>query len=450
MSEREGGAAASGKRPLDASMIEDGQGEGTAAKRPRIADSAPECTHELVLPPNTAAAPEATSLPIPDTFDAHSFPFELDPFQKKALAAIERGESVLVSAHTSAGKTVVAQYAIAVSMRHGQRVVYTSPIKALSNQKYRELSASFGGDVGLMTVLASAAAPAPLSPAPPSPRTVVSSLLARAPLALARRRALAMQGDVNVNVDASCLVMTTEILRNMLYRGHELIREVQWVIFDEVHYMRDKERGVIWEECIILLPKAVRFVFLSATVPNGREFAAWVAATHEAPCHLVSTPHRPTPLQHWAYPLGGDGLHLLVDENGSFRDGGYEAAMASLRHANDAPAAGRVGVRGSPDLVRLLRLLIQRELTPAIVFSFSRKECEGAAMSAKRVESLPAEQREAVRQVFDAAIATLSADDQEIRQVRADGAMRMHTTPVEEPRGRWMGPGEHDVGRSAC
>ena len=159
-----------------------------------------------------------------------------------ALAAIELNESVMVSAHTSAGKTVVAQYAIAISLNKGQRVVYTSPIKALSNQKYRELSAAFGNEnVGLMT------------------------------------------GDVNVNVDASCLVMTTEILRNMLYKGHELVREVQWVIFDEVHYMRDKERGVIWEECIILLPSAVRFVFLSATVPNGREFAAWVAQTHQAP-----------------------------------------------------------------------------------------------------------------------------------------------------------------------
>ena len=140
--------------------------------------------------------------------------------------------------------------------------------------RYRELHSQFGGDVGLMT------------------------------------------GDCNVNVDASCLVMTTEILRSMLYKGHELVREVQWVIFDEVHYMRDQERGVIWEECIILLPSAARFVFLSATVPNGAEFASWVAATHGVPCHVVCTPHRPTPLQHWVYPLGGDGVHLLLDQHG--------------------------------------------------------------------------------------------------------------------------------------
>ena len=138
----------------------------------------------------------------------------------------------------------------------GQRVIYTTPLKALSNQKFRDLGEAFEGSaasIGLMT------------------------------------------GDVTVNPDATCLVMTTEILRSMLYRGSEVMREVKWVIFDEVHYMRDKERGVIWEECIILLPHAVRFVFLSATIPNAAEFAGWIAATHGRPCHIVSTPHRPTP-----------------------------------------------------------------------------------------------------------------------------------------------------------
>lgn len=114
-----------------------------------------------------------------------------------------------MAAHTSAGKTVTAEYAIAQSLKHGQRVVYTSPIKALSNQKYRDLTEEFT-DVGLMT------------------------------------------GDITINPSATCLVMTTEILRSMLYRGSEVMREVAWVIYDEVHYMRDKERGVVWEESIIL------------------------------------------------------------------------------------------------------------------------------------------------------------------------------------------------------
>ena len=227
-----------------------------------------------------------------------------------------------------------------------------------------------------------------------------------------------MTGDVNVNVEASCLVMTTEILRNMLYRGHELVREVQWVIFDEVHYMRDKERGVIWEECIILLPKAVRFVFLSATVPNGAQFAAWVAATHGEPCHLITTPHRPTPLEHWVYPLGGGGLHMLVDDKGNFQDAAYDAACAALAAADARAAAAQMGSRSSHELVRLLRQLVGMGSTPAIVFSFSRKECEGAAICAKAVDTLPEEKREAVRLVFNAAIATLSSEDQAISQVR--------------------------------
>jgi ATP-dependent RNA helicase DOB1 len=156
----------------------------------------------------------------------------LDPFQREAIGYIDNNESVLVAAHTSAGKTAVAEYAIAKSLRDRQRVIYTSPIKALSNQKFRDLQEEFG-DVGLMT------------------------------------------GDMTINPNATCLIMTTEILRSMLYRGSEVVREIAWVIYDEVHYMRDKERGVVWEESIILLPHKVRFVFLSATIPNALAFVDW-------------------------------------------------------------------------------------------------------------------------------------------------------------------------------
>lgn len=208
---------------------------------------------------------------------------------KVSIACLERNHSVLVSAHTSAGKTVVAEYAIAMALRDSQRVIYTSPIKALSNQKYRELYEEFQ-DVGLMT------------------------------------------GDITINPSASCLVMTTEILRSMLYRGSgtlfssflsptylsnvnsEVLREIGWVIFDEIHYMRDKERGVVWEETIILLPDTIKFVFLSATIPNAREFASWIAKIHNQPCHVVYTDYRPVPLQHYIFPAEGTGLHLVVDE----------------------------------------------------------------------------------------------------------------------------------------
>ena len=158
---------------------------------------------------------------------AKEYPFKIDPFQQTSINCLEAGHSVLVAAHTSAGKTVVAQYAFAMALRDKCRVIYTSPLKALSNQKYRELFEEFQ-DVGLMT------------------------------------------GDVTINPNASCLVMTTEILRSMLYRGSEVVRQVQLIVYDEIHYLRDKERGVVWEESIVLAPKQCRFAFLSATIPNAK------------------------------------------------------------------------------------------------------------------------------------------------------------------------------------
>jgi ATP-dependent RNA helicase DOB1 len=147
---------------------------------------------------------------VPPSEPAKTYNFALDPFQQQSINFIDKEESVLVATHTSAGKTAVAEYAIAKSLKANQRVIYTSPIKALSNQKFRDLQEEFG-NVGLMT------------------------------------------GDITINPEATALVMTTEILRSMLYRGSEIMREVAWVIYDEVHYMRDSERGVVWEESIILL-----------------------------------------------------------------------------------------------------------------------------------------------------------------------------------------------------
>ena len=181
----------------------------------------------------------------------------------------------------------------------------------------------------------------------------------------------------------------------------------------------------------------MRFVFLSATVPNGAQFAAWVAATHGAPCHLISTTHRPTPLEHWVYPVGGGGLHMLVDDKGTFQDAAYDAACAALAAADARAAAAQMGSRSSHELVRLLRQLVGMGSTPAIVFSFSRKECEGAAICAKAVDTLPEEKREAVRLVFNAAIATLSSEDQAISQVgRALSCMH---TRCPQPRSPSVG-----------
>jgi ATP-dependent RNA helicase DOB1 len=237
------------------------------------------CTHEIAFPSGTdaeegyAAQKAEFAKPVPR---AKEYPFQLDSFQEIATKCVDINQSVLVSAHTSAGKTAVAEYAIALSLKQKQRVVYTCPIKALSNQKYRDLHEEFQ-DVGLMT------------------------------------------GDVTINPSASCIVMTTEILRSMLYRGASEVREIAWVIYDEVHYMRDKERGVVWEESIVMLPSKVRFVFLSATIPNATEFAAWVAKVHQSPTNVVYTDYRPTPLQHYMFPENGEGLYLVVNERGEFR-----------------------------------------------------------------------------------------------------------------------------------
>jgi ATP-dependent RNA helicase DOB1 len=251
--------------------------------------------HQVAIPPS------ANYIPIQQHIAAEParvYPFSLDPFQQTAIYAIQRNESVLVSAHTSAGKTVVAEYAIATGLNKKQRVIYTSPIKALSNQKYRDLLSEFG-DVGLMT------------------------------------------GDVTINPDATCLVMTTEILRSMLYRGSEVMREVAWVIFDEIHYMRDKVRGVVWEETLILLPKQVRYVFLSATIPNAMQFAEWICELKDQVCHVVYTDYRPTPLQHYLFPDGGDGIHLVVDEKSIFRQDNFQKAIASLETTGDGHSIKR-------------------------------------------------------------------------------------------------------------
>jgi len=316
---------------------------------------------------------------------AKVYPFKLDPFQQEAVDHIERGESVLVAAHTSAGKTAVAEYAIAKSLKNGQRVIYTSPIKALSNQKYRDLLEEFG-DVGLMT------------------------------------------GDMTLNPNATCLIMTTEILRSMLYRGSEIMREVAWVIYDEVHYMRDKERGVVWEESIILLPHKVRFVFLSATIPNAEDFVSWVRKIHHQPCHVVYTEYRPVPLQHYVFPAGTEGLHLVVDEKGKFRDDNFQRAMSLLQSGAPQPGSeGGDGKGGKPkkqtksmnsDLVKIIKLIMERQLDPCIIFSFSKKDCEAYALQMARLEFNNEEEKALVESVFVNAMDSLSEDDKALPAVQ--------------------------------
>ncbi|KAJ5080720.1 exosome RNA helicase mtr4 [Anaeramoeba ignava] len=335
------------------------------------------CLHEVSLPEGyDIKGNEDIFNPIYPQEPARNYPFKLDPFQKTGIACLNRGDSVIVSAHTSAGKTVVAEYAIAQALKNNARVIYTSPIKALSNQKYRELSDEFK-DAGLMT------------------------------------------GDVTINPNSSCIVMTTEILRNMLYRGSEILREVQCVIFDEIHYMKDIERGVVWEETIILLPDTIRFVFLSATIPNAKEFSDWIAKIHSQPCHVVYSDVRPIPLQHYVFPAGGNGLYLVVDEQGNFREKNFQKAMSVISNApnqyNDRRPQNQ---KYKSDIYKIINLILERKFEPVIVFSFSRKECEIKALKLAKMDLNDENEKTLVDEIFTNAIDSLSDEDKKIPAVQ--------------------------------
>jgi ATP-dependent RNA helicase DOB1 len=346
--------------------------------------------HQVALPPDLDYEYVPLSEHKAPEDPARTYPFKLDPFQSLSVASIQRDESVLVSAHTSAGKTVVAEYAIAQCLKRNQRVIYTSPIKALSNQKYRDFQAEFG-DVGLMT------------------------------------------GDVTINPTASCLVMTTEILRSMLYRGSEIMREVAWVVFDEIHYMRDKIRGVVWEETIILLPDKVRYVFLSATIPNAFQFAEWIAKIHRQACHVVYTDFRPTPLQNYFFPAGGKGILLVVDEKGVFKEKNFNLAMQMIEEnkgADPADWAAKQKGRGKDkrtnkgnatdeksDIQKIIRMIMKKNFHPVIVFNFSKRECEALALKTSSMSFNPPDQKAMVDKVFENALQSLSEEDRKLPQI---------------------------------
>ena len=186
--------------------------------------------------------------------------FKLDDFQAKAFEAVDKGESLIVAAPTGCGKTLLAEYAVDVSMALNKRVVYTAPIKALSNQKYRDFRARFSDEmVGIQT------------------------------------------GDVTINPDARLLIMTTEIFRNLILENSGRLADIYYCIFDEIHYLDDPERGTVWEESIILAPLEIRFMCLSATVPNIRELAGWMGAVRQTEITVIEENHRPVPLKHFFY-----------------------------------------------------------------------------------------------------------------------------------------------------
>ncbi|KAL4093968.1 hypothetical protein PRIC1_011397 [Phytophthora ramorum] len=325
---------------------------------------------------------------------AMKYEFELDVFQKECVIHLERHECVFVAAHTSAGKTVVAEYAIAMSQKHMTRTIYTSPIKALSNQKYRDFRTKFGPDnVGLIT------------------------------------------GDVSINPDASCLVMTTEILRSMLYRGADIIRDIEWVIFDEIHYINDSERGVVWEEVIIMLPEHIGMVFLSATTPNHLEFSDWIGRTKKQKIHVISTYKRPVPLQHFLY--AGKELFKLYDATTGYLPNAHGAAKAKLSPVSDKSKAGGRGGRavarggGSSanarsirtsggdqgEWTKLINTLKDKSLLPVVVFAFSKRLCEESASKLAKLDLSTPSERSEIHLFLETSVQRLQGSDRELPQV---------------------------------
>ena len=298
---------------------------------------------------------------------AMDFTFPLDPFQQHAVAAISRDENVLVTAKTGSGKTLVGEYQIAHSLKKGGRVFYTTPIKSLSNQKFHDLKGMFPS-VGIMT------------------------------------------GDLKFCPDAEVVIMTTEILRNLLFKKDSSTKELgpmadltidglDAVVFDECHYINDRDRGAVWEETMILLPREVNLVLLSATIDAPEVFAGWLGELKRKPIHLISTQYRIVPLLHAVYQK--DELVPIMDNREKFYGEAYKAwirwqeqdAKAGDKH-KEKVAERKAGGYEAPTVSRgdsikaykhqmneLIARLHEKTLLPALFFVFSRKGCERYADS---------------------------------------------------------------------
>ncbi|HEX6873631.1 MAG TPA: DEAD/DEAH box helicase [Micromonosporaceae bacterium] len=322
-------------------------------------------------------AERSALLPALTDFEAE-LAFDLDPFQREACEALEQGSGVLVCAPTGAGKTVVGEFAVHLALAQQRKCFYTTPIKALSNQKYNDLVERHGlAKVGLLT------------------------------------------GDNAINGDAPVVVMTTEVLRNMLYAGSPALRDLGYVVMDEVHYLADRLRGPVWEEVIIHLPASVTLVSLSATVSNAEEFADWLV-TVRGETRAVVSEHRPVPL--WQHMLVGKRMFDLFHDATAAQM--HEVHPELLRHTRDlarrleldGPGRGRGG-RGRrnlgpyrPDVVERL----EREgLLPAILFIFSRAGCDAAVQQCLHagLRLTDPEERAEIRHLVETRTADIPSED---------------------------------------
>jgi superfamily II RNA helicase len=313
--------------------------------------------------------PNDPSLP-PDPRDpnevTHWRGYTLSPFQRAAVSAIRADQDVLISAPTGSGKTLVAEYAIEACIAAGKRAIYTAPIKALSNQKFRDFRGQRGFDVGIMT------------------------------------------GDVTLRPAAPLLIMTTEIFRNSLFERGEELQDLGWIVFDEIHYMDDLERGTVWEESLIFLPPTVRLAALSATVSNLGQFCEWIEQVRGRPIVRVESKERPVPLAHYLHfpgvgPKRADKVKQLP-------------AQPRVERSRDGRRGGGRGPgQGRTSAADLLDRLEQHDELPALFFCFSRREVEGRARENARRRLLDAPQREKIERLFD--------EISDRFEIRSDGAL---------------------------
>ncbi|MFI3300833.1 MAG: DEAD/DEAH box helicase, partial [Candidatus Gastranaerophilales bacterium] len=289
----------------------------------------------------------------------YEFPFELDDFQKQACDFINDGKSVVVCAPTGAGKTVIAQHAIHNALKEGKRIFYTTPLKALSNQKFYDFGEKYGHDkVGLLT------------------------------------------GDTSLNKKAQIVVMTTEVFRNMLYGTNfgavaDNLKDVQYVVLDEVHYMNDEQRGTVWEESIIYCPTNVQLIALSATVANAQELTDWINTVHSR-TELVDTDFRPVPLRfHYFDSSQPDKLLPLLTPSGQLNN----------KIKPEKKVFGRKFQNKRSFVNDVIRNLAQKEMLPAIYFTFSRRKCDEQMEKASGLELVTRAEHAQIKQYVEEYVA---------------------------------------------
>lgn len=291
---------------------------------------------------------------------SYDFPFELDDFQKEACNIINEGKSVVVCAPTGAGKTVIAQHAIHQALKNDTRIFYTTPLKALSNQKYNDFGKKYGYEkVGLLT------------------------------------------GDTSINRNAQIVVMTTEVFRNMLYGTNlgsvaDNLKNVKYVVLDEVHYMNDEDRGTVWEESIIYCPSDVQIIALSATVANCDQLTDWINSVHPT-CELVNTDFRPVPLRFYYYDSSQPYRLLpLLTPSG---------ALNNKIKPEPKPWGRNKNKKAQSPVKNVVRNLAEQDMLPAIYFTFSRKKCDEQMEKCANLCLVSKEEQAKIREIVDEYIA---------------------------------------------